>query len=72
MPYDDILLETEERMDKSLEFVHEEYAKVRGGRASPIELAEIIAVSRATFAIASSIRTQQVVAIPRSLEPSAE
>ena len=35
MAYDDILLETEERMAKSLEFVHEVYTKVRGGRAAP-------------------------------------
>ena len=35
MPYDDILLEAEERMDKSLKFLHDEYAKVRSGRATP-------------------------------------
>ncbi len=35
MPYDDILLETEERMEKSLHFLHDEYTKVRSGRATP-------------------------------------
>ena len=35
MSYDDILLETEERMDKSLKFLVEEYTKVRSGRAAP-------------------------------------
>ena len=35
MPYDDILLETEERMDKSLVFLHDEYTRVRSGRATP-------------------------------------
>ena len=34
MSYDDILPETEERMEKSAHFLHEEYKKVRGGRAS--------------------------------------
>jgi ribosome recycling factor len=34
MPYDDILFETEERMEKSLHFLEDEYKKLRGGRAS--------------------------------------
>lgn len=34
MPYDEILLEAEERMEKSVHFLQEEYKKVRGGRAS--------------------------------------
>ena len=34
MAYDDILLEVEERMAKSLHFLHEEYKKVRSGRAT--------------------------------------
>ncbi len=34
MPYEDILLEAEERMEKSLHFLREEYRKVRTGRAS--------------------------------------
>jgi predicted dehydrogenase len=45
---------------------------VRGGRPSPIELAEIVAVSRTTFAIAASIRTQQAVMIPRGLDPTTD
>jgi predicted dehydrogenase/threonine dehydrogenase-like Zn-dependent dehydrogenase len=43
---------------------------VRGGGASPIELSEIVAVSRTTFAIRESIRTQRAVAIPRELAAS--
>ena len=35
MAYDDILLEAEERMDKSVAFLVEEYKKVRSGRATP-------------------------------------
>lgn len=35
MPYDDILLEAEERMEKSLHFLQDEYTKVRSGRAAP-------------------------------------
>jgi ribosome recycling factor len=35
MPYDDILLDAEERMEKSHQFLQEEYKKVRSGRASP-------------------------------------
>ncbi len=34
MPYDDILLEAEERMEKAASFLDEEYKKIRGGRAS--------------------------------------
>jgi ribosome recycling factor len=34
MPYDDILLEAEEKMEKSLDFLQDEYKKLRGGRAS--------------------------------------
>jgi len=34
MPYDDILLEAEERMEKSLHFLQDEYSKLRTGRAS--------------------------------------
>jgi predicted dehydrogenase/threonine dehydrogenase-like Zn-dependent dehydrogenase len=41
---------------------------IREGRPSPIELAEIVAVSRASFAIATSIRNQQAVIIPRDLD----
>jgi len=35
MAYDDILLESEERMEKSLHFLQDEYKKVRSGRATP-------------------------------------
>jgi ribosome recycling factor len=34
MSYDDILLEAEEKMEKSLDHLHDEYKKLRGGRAS--------------------------------------
>jgi len=35
MAYDDILLEAEERMDKSHHFLQEEYKTLRSGRATP-------------------------------------
>ncbi len=35
MPYDDILMEAEEKMEKSCSILREEYKKVRSGRASP-------------------------------------
>ena len=35
MPYDEILFDSEERMEKSIHFLAEEYKKVRSGRASP-------------------------------------
>jgi len=35
MPVDDILLETEEKMEKSLSKVQEDFAQVRTGKASP-------------------------------------
>ena len=38
----------------------------------PIELSEIIAVSRATFAIQESIRTQRAVAVSGDLPPSTD
>ncbi|MBW2399302.1 MAG: Gfo/Idh/MocA family oxidoreductase [Deltaproteobacteria bacterium] len=44
---------------------------VRGGRPSPIALPEIVAVTRATFAIRESVRTQRAVAISRELKPAA-
>lgn len=34
MAYDDIMLESEDRMDKAVKHLHEEYKKVRTGRAS--------------------------------------
>ena len=35
MAYDDILLDAEERMEKSVTFLQEEYKRVRSGRATP-------------------------------------
>ncbi len=35
MPYDDILMEAEEKMEKSCSVLREEYKKVRSGRATP-------------------------------------
>jgi ribosome recycling factor len=63
MNSDDILLETEDAMDKAVEYMHHEFASVRTGKASPA-LVENLEVT----AYGSSMRLKQL-AVITSPEP---
>lgn len=63
MDMDEIMLETEEAMDKAVEFLSHEFASVRTGKASPA-LVENIDVHVASYGTTSKLKQLAIITTP--------
>ncbi len=63
MEMDEVMLETEESMDKSVEFLNHEFASVRTGKASPA-LVENIDVHISSYGTTSKMKQLAIITTP--------